>query len=276
MVWRRATSLLAGLGALTTALVAVVAVGIAVGSGSAGSSADMPPPAFEIRGKSIVIGQFSLTTLHDRATLDQIEEARVDVFDQCMADRGFVESPTGDSDAGVDQYSLAFEAAAYGPDAWEVGPPVVHLPDGTTTADGVVWQPGSCAYAQDDAFGIDPHLREALRVRLMTLRSSADQATIEDPAFDHFFEQWRECSGSDDKIALLEALDPVSWTTGDVRPGRRAGSAERGCVTDGARSELSQIRGLHHARVAEANLQVVEAWIDLVDGQAAAVATSSG
>lgn len=275
MVRRPAASLLVGLGALLAAIVVAVAIGDTTGSGFAGTAAGVPRPAFEIRGDPIVISQFSLTTLHDKETLDRVEEARVSVFDRCMADRGFVESPTGDSDSEVDQYAVAFEAAAYGPDAWEAGPPVVRLPDGTTMADGVVWQPGSCAYAQDEAFGVDPYLREALRLRMMFLRLSADQGTTEDPDFSQFYAKWKQCSGSEDKLALLEALDPVSSSTGDHRPGRRAGSAERVCLTDELRSELSQLRGLHHARVAEANLEIVDAWVDLVDTQAARVASSA-
>ena len=257
-------------------LVAVPAgvLAVAAFASSSRTAAERPAPRPEVRGATMNADEFSLSSLHDRATLDAIEEARVDVFDTCMAERGFEHSPTADPDVGRDAHTLAFEAAAYGPDAWELGPPTVKLPDGTTTSDGVVWQPGSCAFEQDAQFGTDPHLREALRYRIMILEIEADQATVGDPDFGTLFRAWTECSGNSDVTALLEALDPVDDGAGEIRPGRLAGSPERTCVTAKMRLSLTEIRGRHHAWAAEDNQAVVEAWVNMIDRQAEAVKDS--
>ncbi len=262
----RSITVRAGLVAVTAGVLAVAAF-----ANSSRTSAERPAPQLEVRGTTVDADEFSLGALHDRATLDAIEEARVNVFDTCMAERGFEHSPTADPDAGEDAYTLAFEAAAYGPDAWELGPPTVKLPEGTTTSDGVVWQPGSCAFEQDAQFATDPHMREALRYRIMMLEIEANQATVDDSRFAPLLKAWTECNGNGDATALLEALDPADDRPGRIRPGRLAGSPERTCVTAETRSALAEIRGRHHAWAAEDNHEVIEAWVDMIDRQAVAV-----
>lgn len=251
--------------------VGLALAGLAIGGALAvranDSAAERALPHVQIRGESVHVDGFSLSTLYSRATLRALDEVRSEIFDECMAAIGFIDSPTADPDDGPDPYTLAFEGAAYGQDAWEIGPPVVELPDGTRTTDGLVWQPGSCAYAQDADLGTDPHLREALRYRIMVMSAEADQRTVDDARFKPLFENWASCSGSSDAYAFLEALEPADSATGDVRQGRRPGSVERECVDGELAREAANLRGRQHMFLADDNEAIVAAWIDLIDRQ---------
>jgi hypothetical protein len=208
-----------------------------------------------VRGHLVDVNSFSLTRLHSPGELDALESARQAIFDGCMADRGFAEPPRDMSETET-EYELAYEQAAFGVDALEVGPPVVRLPDGTTTPGGLAVQPDGCAFEQDAKLGADPYLREALRYRMMEIRGDADAAAIADERFDPIFERWESCTGNTDGWGLLRALDSPS-------------SNPAACVGQDELEQLIALRGHHHAQAAATHPEIVEAWIELTDTELA-------
>jgi hypothetical protein len=230
---------------------------VACGDTNQRSSAALTASQVEVtvRGQLVDVDSFSLTRLHSPGELDALESARQAIFDACMADRGFAEPPRDMSETET-VYELAYEQAAFGVDAWDVGPPLIRLPDGTMTSGGLAAQPDGCAFEQDAQLGTDPHLREALRYRMMEIRSDADAAAIADERFAPILGQWESCTGHTDGWGLLRAIDSPS-------------SNPVACLGDDELEQLISLRGHHHAQAAATHPEIVAAWIELTDTELA-------
>lgn len=254
---------------LARALLACAALAALLAIGVRWMTSPTPPvQASAIPGVSVGADDFSLGALRPVDDLDDLEAQREQLFQECMRDAGFEYPPTPELGG---RYATQYGNAAIGDDGSATTPRriAVSLPDGSVTSDGVTWPPSNCRYKADVALGSDPYLLEALRYRMMLLRGTADEATVNDEDFASSFRSWAKCAGGADPYRLLEAVDPASASPDDPRPGRRVGTLERSCVDDEIRATVLRVRAAHHRQAALSSPEIVQAWAEMLDQQLA-------
>lgn len=231
------------------AAVAAVVLQAALSAGS---------PTIPIRGAAANPDTFSLTTLQDPDDRALVESAREAVFDACMVEKGFT-TPPGPEQSG---YTAAYYLAATGEDLSSTTPPplqTIELPDGSTSELGTSWTPETCRYRAYLEFGVEPLLREALRLKMWTLQIQADSAAAD--GLSSVASEWATCLGGDsaDPQDLLNTID------GGVSAHSPYGQDADACLTDEMRAEAIRIRAGEHLRVAAENDEIVEAWVKVID-----------
>lgn len=255
---------------------------VAVGGMYAGAArlaqANDPAPSYILRGAPAEPSTFSLTGLQEPEVRRTIELARQGAFDDCMANKGFPAPPADGADGPPSAYALAYLEAAIGDDGSSTPPPVrvIRLPDDSTYEISTTWQPESCWYrAFNEVGGIDPFYREALRQKISILTFEADSRTTKLPGFGDILDLWASCAGQRDADVhdLLSTLDPIVGPE-DPRTSSQVVTKARSCVGP-VYDDVTSLRAEAHLAVAARNTALVDAWVNVLDTEAAAVARGS-
>lgn len=144
----------------------------------------------------------------------------------------------------------------------------VKLPDGSTYEITVTWTPDTCAYQAYESLGGDPFLREALRQQIMIYQAQASR-TIEEQLTDQVAE-WSTCVGNEELTSedLLRVVVGGRLRT-DVDPTRA-----RTCLSDDMAQAAVETRADAELALATEDRQIVEAWINVLEQEAAAAGSS--
>ncbi|HET7736405.1 MAG TPA: hypothetical protein VFK52_10545 [Nocardioidaceae bacterium] len=261
-------------------IVGVAVFGVAVVLGLA----MMPEavPTVTVRGAVADSQTFSMTTLRsadDRAFVDQVHRQ---VFDRCMAKRGFTHRPS-EADYNEDggpptDYAKDWGAAAVGDDGKSypsgstpsIPTQLITLADGRTHELHVTWTSDTCWWKSYTRLGVDPLVYESLRQIMTQLVVQADRAASEE--LGDVSERWADCLGATevDPGTLLRALDRID----ELRSPYGAKTSQ--CLTDDIRAEATRIRARDHLRVAAANDVIVQQWTKTLDTELAAARAFEG
>lgn len=251
-----------------TAAGSLVLIALAAATGvvltQVGASAGERSPSVTVRGELANPETFSLGTLHsseDRLWLDSV---RNQLFEACMAEKGFTAAP--ELAEGSSEYSVRYGRAANGDDGTNSESPTtrsVKLPGGGAVEVSTTWTPDSCVYQMFSQLGSDPFYREGLRIRMMILQSQAD--TVAASQLAEVTAEWTVCAGLTDADAfdLFRAID------GDTAARPDVDQASNACLTQDVERQAREIRAAQHVAVAAENLPVVTAWVALVDQELA-------